>query len=255
MVLFSFGDEMKYLTIILIGVILISVTGCSLISVQSGGGKKAKIPAQPTTPRPLEEALAQEADLARRIAGDIHATGTEAGSRRSGILLDSTDKILTYTGKPSRQITPENDYAIDDLHDRFEKELIKYRNARHQWESDILQLREEHADLAAENGRLKVSFANLKFWFWLVIIALIAIMIIFPSSIPIIWGWAKSAGKALAKLTKRQFSETISAVQKIRKDSRISDEIKSIIDEHLEKAQSADTRIEIDRLKKEKGLK
>lgn len=230
------------------------VTGCSLISVQQPGSKSKKIPARPTTSRKLSESLSQEADLARRIAGDIHATGTEPRSVEAKMMLDASDKLLTYTGKPSTPVNPEDNDAVAELHKRFEKRIAEQRDREAKWESEVLQLREQRAELEAENGRLRWSFANLKWWLYLSVIALVVVMVVFPSTIPLIVGWAKKGVKALLKITRRQMKEVVVAVQAIRTDPKIPDDVKDRINAILRESQSQDTVEEIAALKKRHGI-
>jgi len=240
----------EYLVLIVAMALIAMLSGCSLISINEGSSSKKKIPAKPTVSRELGESLAQEADVARRMAGEIYSVGTSPMSRESRLMLDASDKLLTFTGKPSRAVDTFDGSALRKMHDDFEDRIERQRSIEHDWESEIMQLREDQADLESENGRLKMSFANLKFWFWFAVIGLVVVMVVFPSTIPLIVGWAKKGIAAILKVTRRQFVEVIEAVQKIREDNSIPQEVRERIDSYLTASQSSDTVEEIARLKK-----
>ena len=243
---------MKRILILLLALLL---PGCALINVNTGGPPQKRIPAKPQTSRLLEQSLSKEADVANQMASQIYAIGTTPKSRESKVMLDASEKMLTYTGKPSRPVDASSDEQIADMHHEFEQQMEKQRNSEHAWESELSDLREEQAKMAEENNGLKTSLAGLKAWIWILIIGIIALCVIFPSMIPVFLRWGKAGVAAILKVLRRQFSETVKAVQKIRKDNRIPEEIKTIIDSHLNEGQSTDTKAEILKVKKECGLK
>lgn len=229
---------------------LVLLCGCfSLVRVTTPKDKAKPIPAAPRATVKLEEAVQQEADVAHKMAGIVYVKGTSAGSTESKVLLESTDRVVTYLGKPWRGVNPYDPDKMHALHERFEGELLKFRRASHKWREDIARLREENLGLDEENQRLRVSFANLKFWFWITIIALVALCVAFPSLIPVFLSWGKKGVAALLKVLRRQMREVVGAIQKIRKDESIPKEIRDKIDDILRAYQSSDTMITVSKIK------
>ena len=230
------------------------LSGCISLTIGGGDGlfgKKKGIPAKPQTDYRLEELVRKEADISSKLAQKINSTGTDAKSIESNILVESTDKIVTFMGKPAKPIPIDDVDSIDKLHRSFEDRLSKYRAQIRDWEDTIMQMREDQIKLAHENGVLKSSLDKAKRWFWILIIIIVVIMVAFPSTIPLFIRWGKSAGKSLTKVITRQSKEVIDAVQEIRNKAKENgvlkfEEINSILGTH----QSADTIEFVRKLKK-----
>lgn len=263
---------MKKLTI---GIFCLVLCGCFSFNVGNPfPGKKKGIPSKPQVSRALEEAVQKEADISSKLAQKIHAAGTEARTIETQVLVDSTDKIVTFMGKPSRPVDISDINTIDKLHREFEREVSHYRNSVRNWENKVLALREKRSALIEENGGLRSALVRVKWWFWFAVFACIAICVIFPSMIPIFIRYGKSTIKAIVKTLTGQMKEVVDAVQEIRKDGglaakiqeeikdftsnveeakiladRISDKVKDRIDEILGKRQSTDTKAFIAKLK------
>lgn len=252
------------------------LVGCFSFNVGNPLGRKKKgIPSKPQTPRILEEIVQKEADISSKLAQKIHAAGTEARTIETGILVESTDKIATYVGKPSKPIDLSDWRTIEKLHREFEKEVSRHRSDVRNWENKVLALREERSALLEENGGLRSALAKAKWWFWFMVFTAGILCLVFPSLFPVFVRYGKSVVKAVVKTLKGQAKEIVDAVQEIRKDGglavkiqselrdvtdniedaralaeRISDKVKARIDEILGNRQSADTKLLIANLKK-----
>jgi len=246
----------KFLLIVMV----LSFSGCDFISVNSGGGRKQKpIPGKPQISRRLQETVRKEAQLSHDIAVLINNDGSEPKSLESKILVRASDKVLTFTGKPAIPVKiPESEgeaeKEVNKLHAEFEKLVNESRDLERGWEDEIMALKAERQALAEDRDRWRISFGNLKFYFWILVIGTVGLCILFPALIPVIVKWAKKGVCAILTVTRRQMKEVISAVQKIRQDNTIPEDVKKKIDAHLVAGQSTDTQVEVAKIKKENGL-
>lgn len=243
----------KFLLILLV----LSFSGCSFISYRTDqtGRKSKPIPVKPQISRRLQETIRKEAQLTYDSAVKIYNDGSEPKSLEARILLRASDKILTFTGKPAIPVElPESEgeaeKEVNKLHAEFEKQVNESRDLERGWEDEIMALKAERQALAEDRDRWRVSFGNLKFYFWVLVIGTVGLCILFPSLIPVIVKWAKKGVSAILTVTRRQMKEVISAVQKIRQDDTIPEDVKKKIDAHLVAGQSTDTQVEIAKIKK-----
>jgi hypothetical protein len=180
-------------------VLVLFGAGCFDFVQKSGG---AKIPSRPILSADGMESVRQEAQLADDLAKHIRAAGTVYESRESVVLSECTDNLLRYTGKPVESVSVADTIAVSDLHGRFTSEFKALRQDERDWEAELKQLQDDSTQAGSVPGFLTQLYRSATTWFWVGLVALVALCVIFPAAIPgvvsVVWNLVKLIGHGLS---------------------------------------------------------